>query len=249
MRKFGKKRSAGLSSVLTPGSTGRKRFALRSDVDLLVQRQKSEQTAQQRRQEGSAPKPRQHSKKPAALKAAPTEVLKKAAAFFAALPAVLKTVPARIKARLTGTLGELETLSFNKKVALVSMTLGCMLLIAGIIMLSVVGSRRVEVHLNYDDNRTTLLAFSTETVADALEQQQIVLLADDKVVPRASTPLEDGMVITISRGMDITISLAESEHQVVLTQGTVSDALTAAGIEFDEYDIIDPLPILCLKTA
>lgn len=80
------------------------------------------------------------------------------------------------------------------------------------------------------------------TVGAVLAAYDIHIGQQDQVMPSPETPLSDGVVITIVRGLRLEIYTADSTHTVYLTQGTVADALSIAGVLYDEDDVVQPAP-------
>lgn len=78
------------------------------------------------------------------------------------------------------------------------------------------------------------------TVSELLNAYDIHVGEQDQVYPPPETPLSDGMVISISRGMKVDIYTADADHQVYMVDGTVEQALSIAGVAYDEDDVIQP---------
>lgn len=87
---------------------------------------------------------------------------------------------------------------------------------------------------------TSRIRTSGNTVAEVLSQQGIRVDTHDVVEPKLEQPVRSGSVVTINRAMPIYIETAEGLKQVYLYGGTVGDALTAAGIDYDFNDDILP---------
>ncbi len=78
------------------------------------------------------------------------------------------------------------------------------------------------------------------TVGDAIKSAGLKLNEKDKVQASLSCIVTNGMEIKIERAFDVTIIADGKKHTVSTTTGTVGSILNAAGISFDNNDIIKP---------
>ncbi|NLG36712.1 MAG: DUF348 domain-containing protein [Clostridiales bacterium] len=93
------------------------------------------------------------------------------------------------------------------------------------------------------------LETTLDTVNAVLAAYDIHIGQQDQVLPPPETPLSDGVVITIARGLRLEIYTADSTHTVYMTQGTVADALSVAGVTYDEDDVVQPAPDTPIKDS
>ncbi|HMB25286.1 MAG TPA: ubiquitin-like domain-containing protein [Anaerolineales bacterium] len=88
---------------------------------------------------------------------------------------------------------------------------------------------------------------SAFTVGEALQEASIWLYAGDKVEPELSTPLTEGMKITITAPRELIVSVGGKMVQIQSSARTVGEALAEAGIPLIGMDYSlpaekDPLP-------
>ena len=99
--------------------------------------------------------------------------------------------------------------------------------------------RAVELHVIDGDQRQTVIT-TGETVGDALFDAGVTLYLADTVTPDLTTPLEDGMEVTVHRSRPVTI-IADGETIETRTQGSlVGDALADAGVALVGLDYAIP---------
>ena len=68
------------------------------------------------------------------------------------------------------------------------------------------------------------------TVGEALAESFLWLRAADKIQPELSSPIMDGMTITVSAGRDLTVTVDGKALQIQSSARTVGEALAEAGI-------------------
>ncbi len=96
----------------------------------------------------------------------------------------------------------------------------------------------------YINDNGSVTAFLTDdgNVRDILSMAEIEVNEDDKLFPPMYTALTNRMMIEISRAIHVEVMAPDETHELLLYKGTVGEALKEVGIEYDEDDIIDPLP-------
>ncbi len=99
----------------------------------------------------------------------------------------------------------------------------------------------MQCHVSVVDRGVQTVYTSMEgTVGAFLEEQGIHVGQADAVEPVKEAPLEDGMRITVYRALPVYIDAAHDAQLVFMQRGTVEDALSMAGIVYDDMDIIEP---------
>ncbi len=100
--------------------------------------------------------------------------------------------------------------------------------------------RNVRVSVRVDGEVHSLVVPQDSVLADALKNSGIELGAHDKIEPAADTVLTKDMTAEIIRTNLITVEADGERYEVELTEGTVSDALKAAGVQTDVVDTVSP---------
>lgn len=93
-----------------------------------------------------------------------------------------------------------------------------------------------------DGQVTTVVSVeSGSTVGDILDEAELELTPDDEISPAVTETVDrSDTVIMISRKNNVTITEdGEAAHTITVMGGTVSDALSKAGITIGKYDEID----------
>ncbi|MDK2985844.1 MAG: hypothetical protein PWQ96_1486 [Clostridia bacterium] len=93
--------------------------------------------------------------------------------------------------------------------------------------------------VNIDGKVTKVTTFQT-SVADVLEDQDIVVNEGDILFPKKSSILRDGMTITIQRAFPVFIDVDGTRYQHKTTSSTVKKILQAAGVKVAPVDIVEP---------
>ncbi len=88
------------------------------------------------------------------------------------------------------------------------------------------------------DQTTVLTTLNTDTDA-ILEQAGVTLSPDDKVVRDDEHP-QYSTLITVKRAFEVVVVADNERHSLIFADGTVEDALKAAGVELDENDTVSP---------
>lgn len=95
------------------------------------------------------------------------------------------------------------------------------------------------VTLVVDGKETRVKTFS-RTVGSVLKANDILLLDKDEVMPPVDTPLKKGMVVTVKRALDVSISVDGHELPVRTQSQTVGDLLREYGIDLGPDDEVKP---------
>jgi Uncharacterized protein conserved in bacteria len=91
------------------------------------------------------------------------------------------------------------------------------------------------------DGRTTPVnVHYGDTVADALGKAKITPAANDLVEPSNSTPVSDGMKVSVKRRFDITVTADGKNNSVLVPEGNVEQALKYANVSLDNEDLVSP---------
>lgn len=91
------------------------------------------------------------------------------------------------------------------------------------------------------DGKEASVQTFARTVGGVLEAEKVVLLEKDEVAPALDTPLEDGMVVTVSRANAIQITL-DGKLMAARARGeTVRDVLGEFGINLGPKDEVTPV--------
>lgn len=98
-----------------------------------------------------------------------------------------------------------------------------------------------EVSVNLlDSGRTFTAQTSAKTVGEFLEKNDIALGSQDLLDTSADLPIEDGMDIIIRRAMPLTVNAGTDTKDISMIAGTVSEALSLAGVNADTDDEVYP---------
>lgn len=100
--------------------------------------------------------------------------------------------------------------------------------------------RNVRAAVHVDGTVQSLVVPQDTILADALQENGIILGAHDAIQPAADTVLSADTVVEITRSNLITVEADGKKIEVELTDGTVSDALKAAGIQLNIIDEVSP---------
>ncbi len=107
----------------------------------------------------------------------------------------------------------------------------------------IITTRDNRIALTIQDGRASqTIATSATTVADALTEAGIALMAADGVWPERDAPLEPGTVIQIARSFPVTILADGRTIQTRTYQTNSRDILLAAGVNLVGYDYAKPGP-------
>lgn len=91
-----------------------------------------------------------------------------------------------------------------------------------------------------DSGRTFVAQTSAKTVEDFLKTNNIQLGSQDTLDTSPSLPIKDNMDIVIRRAMPLTINAGANTKDVSMIAGTVSEALSQAGINVGKNDEVYP---------
>lgn len=111
--------------------------------------------------------------------------------------------------------------------------------VAAILLFGGYAWAKKSVVLVFDGQETTVQTFS-RTVGGTLKGQHVVLLEKDEVTPSVDTPLQNGMVVTVSRAVDLNIIVDGREVPVRTSCRTVKDVLGEYGINLGPEDDVSP---------
>ncbi len=100
--------------------------------------------------------------------------------------------------------------------------------------------RNVRAAVHVDGTVQSLVVPQNTVLADALKENGIVLGEHDAVQPAADTVLSADTAIEITRSNLVTVEADGKKFEVELTDGTVSDALKAAGVQVNVIDEVSP---------
>lgn len=90
-----------------------------------------------------------------------------------------------------------------------------------------------------DGNEKAVRTFS-RTVGSFLEGQEVSLLEKDEVFPALETPLQEGMVVTVSRAVDFSLLVDGNTIPARTREITVGDTLSEYGISLGPEDEVSP---------
>lgn len=100
--------------------------------------------------------------------------------------------------------------------------------------------RNVRAAVHVDGTVQSLVVPQDTVLADALNENGIVLGTHDVIQPAADTVLAADTVVEITRSNFVTVEADGKKIEVALTEGTVSEALNAAGIQVNLVDEVSP---------
>ncbi len=91
-----------------------------------------------------------------------------------------------------------------------------------------------------DEGKELVARTYAGTVGDVLAVKDVVLLDNDEVRPSLETALTDGMVITVNRAVDVSISVDGQTLPVRTQCSVVGDLLNEAGVVLGPEDEVSP---------
>ena len=98
-----------------------------------------------------------------------------------------------------------------------------------------------------DDGQTRVFRIWPCTAEDFLVESGTLILEADTVTPALDTLLQDGDTVTVTRAFPIAISSENSVQILHMTEGTVGEALSLAGVHYDVDDELSELPFADIK--
>ncbi len=101
-------------------------------------------------------------------------------------------------------------------------------------------ARARNISIAVDDGQSASARLPEGTVEDALNAAGIAYGENDMVIPSLDTPIRTDMDIQVYRAKNLYIKTQSKTIEVILGLGTVGDALTKAGIAYDDGDEISP---------
>ena len=91
-----------------------------------------------------------------------------------------------------------------------------------------------------DSGRIFTAATTAKTVGEFLEKNNIALGEQDILDTSADLAIQENMDIIIRRAMPLTVNAGADTHDVSMIAGTVSEALSLAGVQLDPDDEVYP---------
>lgn len=92
------------------------------------------------------------------------------------------------------------------------------------------------------DGKTTAVGVHYgDTVGEALSKAKVTPAANDLIEPAGSTPVSDGMKISVKRKFDITVTADGKSSSVLAPEGSVEQALQYAGVSVGGEDVVTPV--------
>ena len=117
------------------------------------------------------------------------------------------------------------------------------LLVAGWFAYDYLFPKKITVVINsLENSRTITQSVACTNVAGALEKMGITLSDIDEVHPFLTKRAESGMKIQVTRHLKALANVDGENRSILLIPGTVADNLAFNEIEYDEDDIVSPLP-------
>ncbi|OPY58664.1 MAG: Cell wall-binding protein YocH precursor [Pelotomaculum sp. PtaU1.Bin035] len=112
--------------------------------------------------------------------------------------------------------------------------------IAAILVYSCYAKARKSVVLAVDGKEATAVQTFARTVGGALKAQDIALYEKDEVTPSLETRLQNGMVITVKRAVDLCVTVDGCDIPVRTRSLKVEDVLAEYGINLGPDDEVTP---------
>ncbi|GEM_PF-38881 len=106
----------------------------------------------------------------------------------------------------------------------------------GDIAITVKTGRRVSVAA--DGKKNSVLLHYGDKVADALKKAGVTLNAEDKISKQVSVSVQDGDEIEVTRMYRVSIAADGSSKDVLVHEGTVTQALSQAGVSLGQQDLV-----------
>ncbi|MBQ6608607.1 MAG: DUF348 domain-containing protein [Firmicutes bacterium] len=117
------------------------------------------------------------------------------------------------------------------------------LLVAGWFAYDYLFPKEITVVINsLENSRTMTQSVACTDVAGALEKMGITLSDIDEVHPFLTRRAESGMKIEVTRHLKALANVDGKNRDILLIPGTVADNLAFNEIEYDDDDIVSPLP-------
>jgi uncharacterized protein YabE (DUF348 family) len=105
--------------------------------------------------------------------------------------------------------------------------------------LKVVWKHANQVHIVKDNEKKTIWT-TADTVAELLQEQNIVLSKHDQISPRPQAAIKDKMKIGLKKAFHLTYVDGGKKKQVWATSATVADFLSQQGIKLNTLDRVEP---------
>ncbi len=124
------------------------------------------------------------------------------------------------------------------------------LLVAGWFAYDYLVPKKITVVINSLENSKTMTESVTCTdVAGALDKMGIKLSDIDEVHPFLTKRAESGMKIEVTRHLESLANVDGKNKRILLIPGTVEENLAFNEIEYDEDDIVSPLPTAAMTSS
>lgn len=117
---------------------------------------------------------------------------------------------------------------------------GAVTAVVAVFLVSCYVCTKKSVILSVDGSETVAHTFAG-TVGKVLAENEITLLDKDEVEPALESPLQDGMVVTVKRALDLTITVDGGTISVRTMARQVGDVLTECGIVAGPDDEVSPV--------
>ena len=127
--------------------------------------------------------------------------------------------------------------------SLVSISLALLTLASSVLLgvTALADDGRISVTLNCDGAETTYTVREM-SVSELLELTGTELDPEDTVSAELTSALTDGQTVVVTRAVPVVVIAKDQVHVIKLADGTVSDALKAANIDYSQEDEISYLP-------
>ncbi len=110
----------------------------------------------------------------------------------------------------------------------------------GLLLGSQIYAMQKPVTIVADGNTIETHAFFARSVADILENNNIILGEKDEVEPALDSPLKRNIQIMVSRAFSVNVIADGSVREIISTPVVVKEAIKMAGIDLNSEDIVTP---------
>jgi uncharacterized protein YabE (DUF348 family) len=105
--------------------------------------------------------------------------------------------------------------------------------------LKIVWKHANQVHIVQDNEKKTIWT-TADTVAELLQEQNIVLSKHDQISPRPQAAIKDKMKVGLKKAFHLTYVDGGKKKQTWVTSATVADFLSQQGIKLNALDRVEP---------
>ncbi len=123
---------------------------------------------------------------------------------------------------------------FNRKILIAAVAVALLLLLGAIFI------RPQKTVVIAHDGQETRVSTLASTVEEVLREQSIKIGDDDKIIPKLSEQIQDGMEIVIDRAFEIKLIDGQEEKNIFTTQTNVKDLIDSLNIKLGKEDKIKP---------